>query len=349
MPIDVSSSASTCYKCGTPYPKRKGIFPISYAPMWKGVGYISICKECLDTMYVTYLSQCNDPRMAVRQVCRKLDLYWSDKVFDMVEAKSTSRSLISRYLAKLNTSAYVGKCYDDTLIEEGMIWNFNPSESRQSVDGDVREITGVGEGESDDPIYIDDSDIEVTDEVVRFWGGGYPNSKYKELEQRRRYWMSKMPDLDDSDVGTEAILRQICYLELDINRDRISGKSTDKNINTLNTLLGSANLKPNQKRDDADSSVDKTPMGVWIWKLENKRPVKEVDPELEDVDGIRRYVTVWLFGHLCKMLNIKNSYSKLYEEEIAKMRVERPEYDEDDDETMLYDIFSNGESVDDGD
>lgn len=59
------------------------------------------------------------------------------------------------------------------------------------------------------------------------------------------------------------------------------------------------------------------------------------------MDGIVRYITVWFLGHLCKMLGIKNTYCKLYEDEIAKMRIERPEYEDEDDETMFNDIFSS--------
>jgi hypothetical protein len=44
------------------------------------------------------------------------------------------------------------------------------------------------------------------------------------------------------------------------------------------------------------------------------------------------------------MLGIKNSYCKLYEEELAKIRVERPEYEDEDDETLFNDIFSAGNS-----
>ncbi len=47
------------------------------------------------------------------------------------------------------------------------------------------------------------------------------------------------------------------------------------------------------------------------------------------------------------MLGVRNNHSKLYEEAIEKYRVSRPEYDEEDDDTMLYDIFQdNGGSGD---
>lgn len=46
------------------------------------------------------------------------------------------------------------------------------------------------------------------------------------------------------------------------------------------------------------------------------------------------------------MLGVKNSYSKMYEDEISKYRVERPEYDDEDDETVINDIFGSGENYD---
>ena len=69
MAIEVSSDKAVCTKCGTEYSRRKGYFPVSYALLHKGIGYIPVCKDCIDTMYNTYLSQCNNAEDAVRQVC----------------------------------------------------------------------------------------------------------------------------------------------------------------------------------------------------------------------------------------------------------------------------------------
>lgn len=332
MGIEVNSYSAICSKCGKAYGRRKGNFPVNYGLLYKGVGYISVCKECIDTMYNSYLSQCNNARNAVRQMCRKLDLYWSDKVFDIVDRMNTTSTMMTSYIAKINTVSYSGKSYDDTLAEEGnlWIWNFEPIEQAESV----QVISHASDMENED--------IEIPDEVIAFWGTGNTPEMYQALEQRRSYWMSKFPKDYEPDIGTEAIIRQICSLELDINRDRAAGRAVDKSINALNALLGSASLKPAQKKaDDVDSVIDKTPLGVWAKKLENERPIKEADPELQDVDGIVRYISVWFLGHLCKMLGIKNTYCKLYEEEIAKIRVERPEYDDDDDETLFNDIFAS--------
>ncbi len=326
MAIEMSSDGAICSKCGKKYSRRKGFFPVSYAILHKGIGYAPVCKDCIDTMYNTYLAQCNNAKGAVRQLCRKLDLYWSESVYEVVQRKSTTRSMMTQYIAKINTVTYAGKSYDDTLSEEGVLWNFSPG----AIDIVESETVNVKPSES----------IETSEEIIAFWGSGYSDDMYEELEQRRRYWMSKFPEGTDLDVGTEALIRQICALELDINRDRFAGKPIDKSVNALNNLLGSANLKPTQQKNNADtSSLEKTPYGVWIHKLENERPISEPSEEMKDVDGIVKYISIWFLGHLCKMLGIKNTYCKLYEEEIEKMRVEHPEYEDEDDESVFNDIY----------
>lgn len=316
--IEMNSESVICFKCGSKFSKRRGSFQVNYGESYKGLGYLHICKECIDSIYESYFNQIGDPKSAVRQVCRKLDLYWNESVFELASLKSNNRSVMSRYITKVNSLNYVGKSYDDTLLAENSLWNFGDNTATTSLN----------------------TTAETSDDVVTFWGSGYSDDMYEELEQRRRYWMSKFPEGVELDVGTEALIRQICALELDINRDRFAGKPIDKSVNALNNLLGSANLKPTQQKNNADtSSLEKTPYGVWIHKLENERPISEPSEEMKDVDGIVRYISIWFLGHLCKMLGIKNTYCKLYEEEIEKMRVEHPEYEDEDDESVFNGIY----------
>lgn len=342
MAIEVDSVRSVCGRCGIDYSRQKGYFPVSYAALHKGTKHTHICRDCIDALYEEYFAKCKDAKLAVRQMCRKLDLYWNESIFNNVAKKATIRSMMTEYIRKTATNKYAGKSYDDTLLEEGTLWDFGDN---PDIVIDNTEIID----DSEDTQVIPAMSLEdygISEEVAAFWGPGYTPEMLVDLEQRRQYWMSRLPKDIDVDIGTEAIIRQLCSLELDINRDRAAGRSVDKNVNTLNTLLGSACLKPTQKKDDSDSSVDNTPFGVWIRRWENQRPIPEPDPELEDVDGIVRYISIWYFGHLCKMLGIKNTYCKLYEDELAKMRIERPEYDDEDDETMFNDIFGSSNDTD---
>lgn len=333
MGIEVNSVRAVCSRCGTDYSRQKGYFPVSYAALHKGVGHTHVCRDCIDALYNDYLARCKDQAISVRQVCRKLDLYWSEKAYQQVEKKSTPRSIMTQYISKINGTAYLGKSYDDTLLEEGTMWSFG-CDTPQEIESPVPEVAVA-------------DDINVPAEVVAFWGPGLEPAQYEELEQRRAYWMSRLPKDIEFDIGTEAIIKQLCSLELDINRDRAAGRSVDKSINSLIALLGSAKLKPTQKKNnEADAAIDNTPFGVWIRRWENQRPIPEPDPELKDVDGIIRYISIWYLGHLCKMLGIKNTYCKLYEEELAKMRVEHPEYEDEDDEALFSDIFGASDSDD---
>lgn len=327
--LEVNSASSVCRKCGLAYGRLKGYFPICYAYLYKGNGYLPYCSDCCRKMYDAYYTECGDSRLAARQMCRKLDLYWNDTIFEQAARKTGTRTMFQNYLAKLNNAAYAGKSYDDTLREENTLWVYGtwvePKEPAEPEDHD------------DDGITISSAQIELTDEIIAFWGPGYTPDMYRELEQRLRYYRSQMGEDTQTDLGTEMLLRQIASLELDINKARASGASTEKMVTSLNAML--SNLKKPQKGAAVDTVNPNTPFGVWIKRWENEKPVPEPDEELQDADHLIKYITVWFFGHLCKMLGIKNSYCKMYEDEIARLRVERPEYDEEDDDTFLNDLF----------
>ena len=318
--IEINTASTTCRRCGRSYGRLKGNYPVCYAPLYKGVGYLPYCRGCVDEIFENYLTECKDAKEATRQTCRKLDLYWNEAIFRSIEAKSSTRSMMTQYIARINSVTCMGKCYDDTLRERGALWNSPSPAFTQSAS---QPVPDVPEG------------------VVKFWGPGYTPDMYRELEERKEYWISNLPEGTVVDIGTEALIRQISSLEIDINRDRAAGKAVDKNVSLLNNLLGSAMLRPAQKKDDVDSGTSNTPFGVWIKRFEDERPIPEPDPELQDVDGIVRYITIWFLGHLGKMLGLRNSYTKLYEDEIAKRRVERPEYEDEDDETVFNDIFAS--------
>lgn len=336
MPIEINSEKAICFKCGIAYGRRKGNFPVSYSVLNKGVGYLHVCKSCVDAMYNAYLAQCHNAKDAVRQMCRKLDLYWSENVFETVSRKNTERSMMTQYIAKINSVTYAGKSYDNTLSDEGTLWTFKPEEANKSEE--KQEQDAVDEVDQ----ALQNTDQEIPEDVMAFWGYGYAPDMYAELEQRRSYWSSSLPAGTQMDAVTDALLRQICFMEIDINRDRARKKSVDKKVATLNTYLN-AMLKQTQKKDEYDATMDNTPLGVWLYKFENKRPLPEIDDDLKDTNHILRYVFTWL-GHVCKMLGKKNGFSRLYENEVERLRVERPEFDDEDDEEAVMDILDEDEA-----
>ena len=333
--IEVNASSSTCRKCGTAYGRLKGYFPVSYSYLYKGTGYLPYCKDCVDGMFAAYLQECKDSKVAVRQMCRKLDLYWSEKVYEAVEKQNSTRSMMTSYITKINAVKLASKSYDDTLREEGALW------LEPKAYADVEQvITGI---------QSTDGDAAIPDEVIAFWGPGYTPSMYMELEERRKYLVSKYPSTTELDIGTETLIRQICILEIEINKARMEGKPVDKLINTLNTVLGSANLKPTQKKEDADAELEKMPLGVGIQKWEYSRPLPPTPKEKRDINQVIKNITTWYLGHACKMVGIRNSYCKMYEDAMAELRVENPDHAEEDDDTLLNSVFGDLEEGSDTD
>jgi hypothetical protein len=111
-------------------------------------------------------------------------------------------------------------------------------------------------------------------------------------------------------------------------------------------MLSTANLSPKQSKEDQISETET--FGTLIRKWEDEQPIPEPDPEFADVDGMRKLVNTWFFGHLAKMFNIKNDYSDEYDEEVAKYTVTPPRYDDEDDNGVDIDaVFGNAKHVED--
>jgi len=169
------------------------------------------------------------------------------------------------------------------------------------------------------------------------------------MELKRRYdnWTGGEEKAKNLQPAERALYQQICMQEAIISRAAAAGDPTDKAVNTLNNLLGSMNLKPAQRKENADVELDKMPLGVGIQKWEYSRPLPETPKENRDIRGVIKNITTWYLGHACKMVGLKNSYCKAYEDAMEELLVKRPEYDEEDDDSMLSDIF-NGSSCADG-
>ena len=140
-------------------------------------------------------------------------------------------------------------------------------------------------------------------------------------------------------------IQTYCFLrmnikELEINKAQRSNKDTKELDKTLQDLMTSMSLKPNQNNSNALTEA-KT-FGQLIQKWESEKPIPVPEGEFADVDKIGLYIDVFFKGHLSKMMGLKNAFSSLYDRFMSKFTVTRPEYKEDADTEMLFDqIFGS--------
>lgn len=322
-----------CCRCGKCFKKQARNFPASQSQLFKGNGgYLPICNSCLDDLHDHYKHTLGSDKAAIQRLCLKFDIYWSDDVYKITEKANTSSSRIRNYISKTNLFKFIGKTYDTTLDER--IVQYGDIVIDAYDEAEEQEEQKASTVQSTRSVQVQDfkkKDRVITEDVVKYWGSGYTPDMYAELEDRRDYWRAQYPDGSVLDPGEDALLRQVCNLEIEINAARMAGKSIDKMVTTLNTLLGSMNLKPSQKKENEGAYI---PFGVEIARWEEESPVIDPDPDFQDVDGIRKNSIAWFLGSLCKTMGIQNKYSDAFDEEMLKYTVVRPEYDDGDDDEV---------------
>ena len=155
--------------------------------------------------------------------------------------------------------------------------------------------------------------------MIRTWGKGFTPDQYQFLEEEYKDWTTKNVC---KTKAQEELFRNIVLAQLDVRIARQSGGDVSKAQKALQDLMNSANILPKQNSDNI--LADTQTFGTLLKKFEETRPLPEPDPAWRDVDGIRRYVDTWFYGHLSKALGIKNDNAAQYAEEVSKYTVDRP-------------------------
>lgn len=296
-----------CCRCGKKYPSQRGYFPYNQSSLFDGNNhYCHICAACLDELLEHYTKKLGSETAALRRICSKLDWYYSPAVFETLEKTSVESSLIMLYSSKLALRQNQGKTYDTTMDEEFS----DPTEETKSG---------------------------VSKKMRKFFGDGFSDSDYEFLNAQYNDWISQY---ECENKAQEEIFKNLSFAQLNILRAQQAGAANKVNDATksFQDLLKMQNITPAQRKDA--TVMEQNTLGTMIRKWENERPIMEPLPEWRDPDRIIKLITVYFLGHLCKMIGLKNRYSQMYDQEMEKYRVERPEYEED--EEALFDSVFGG-------
>lgn len=312
-----------CCTCGVKYKKQSGNFSYSQSPLYRGNNsFLPICNDCLENIVNQYTELLGNQNEAIKRVCLHWDIYVSDSLLNSTKKIEAGRSRIKCYVKNCNLNPNCGKTYDTYLKETN-------SDAIISTD-DVDEAKTNGE-------------LKVAKKTINFFGLGFTAEQYKFLQDQYDDWVHRHECRTKSQ---EEVFKNLCIAQLNIQIAQQTGGKVKDAMDSFQNLLGTANLKPCQTNENA--LADQNTFGTLIKKWENEKPIAEPEPEWKDVDGIARYIHIYFLGHLCKMMGIKNSYSRMYDEEMNKYRVEKPEY-EGDDEALFDAVFNSKSSKDDED
>lgn len=309
-----------CCCCGKDT-KAFSEFPKSNSKLYaENMSRASICLHCLNALYfiIQHDMGYSDYHDTINHICMLYDFYYNESVADMAVKEARDNYIMSKYVTKSGLNPHTGKTYSDTIkeriIKSEEIFKQNAEEKK-----------------------IENSYVKIDPKDAAFWGDGFADYQYKFLNKRYKEWTT---DHACDTKAQRSILQNLCFVELKIQDEMKKDGDTSKLTRQFNDLLNSGNLQPRQSKDE--SINEQITFGTLINKWENDRPIPEPLPEFKDVDNIIYYVSVWFLGHLCKMIGVRNKWSKLYEEELEKYTVNKPEYeDEEDDEKKFEDLFGN--------
>lgn len=314
-----------CSCCGASWDKQKGHFSLSKSILYQSNNsYTTVCVNCRDKYYIQLVDLFSgSEEKAIKYMCQQFGWFFHPQAVSESRKVAGDRSRISHYLAKKNlpqTSKY-GKIDIDTLKYD--------YENRL------------------DEIITSEEDIDKTDSkseqkslknASKVWGFGFTTEEYSFLNNELSDWKAKVV-VDGK--SKESLVKELCMLKLQQNKALIEGKIDlyTKLTDAFQKTLDRANLTP--KIEEAAEKAGELPMGMMIDRFENDDPIPEPQEEWKDVDGIIKMFSIYFLGHMCKMLNVKNRFAKMYENEMAKYRVEIPELESMDDDEV-FDFLVNG-------
>lgn len=157
------------------------------------------------------------------------------------------------------------------------------------------------------------------------FGEGYEDRDYAYMKLEFEDYLNKY---EVESKTLESLIREIIITQIDIRKARANNQDVKGLLKVYQDLMTSANLKPVQ--ETGSQSVSQESFGTLIKKWENERPIPEPDPKWRDVDGVKKYVETFFFGHLAKLFGKENE-SKLkdeYDEYIEEYTVRPPREDD---------------------
>jgi hypothetical protein len=291
-------------------------------PMIDKNGLMSVCRDHCNEIYNNYFSIYNNLEIALQLTCQDLDVRFSK------EALKQTQSHIEKLLSQGKKAEVVFGYYKSKLSSTGKTnerldcFRYKDSDFNCITDNTVELYNNPNEiNNTIDNLEENDNNFDVTLDIIKYWGRNKESWEYEYLEEE----MYKIKtSFECPDYGMEMIMRDICYINLDVEKIRQSGKDNKGDVNKLietrSKLMNDAKIKPIQS--SGAEANDQITFGTLIKKLENERPTDEPLDEWKDPDNFEKWHKIFV-GHLADMNDIDNETVREYKELIKPYTVIR--------------------------
>lgn len=302
----------TCLCCGN---ANQANFYVSKDKWRKHYGKVPYCKNCLNEIFQDYLTKYNHSyNLALYYTLRKADLPYIHSVY--LGAVQNVQNPGSRIQGLNNL---LGAYLKNLAFSEANGWGntFDESSGEASISGlstydAVIKIQRPAKQVLSSSNEFDEIEIDA-DELVQKWGN-FPDEDLAWLESEYMDWEDQLNGIPDKLI--DIMVRQICLQLNEIRHDRENNSPVEKKIASLRTLIKDSGISALQDNEAATQGV-----GMTVRDIEFHRPVKKVDPELEDVDNMRMILDAFL-GGTSRAMGKENEFTERFDEEYGKYTID---------------------------
>lgn len=361
-----------CYCCGKEYVARRGNFYATDSELFGGNnGFFPVCKHCVNQYFDWLATKIlnGDKNLALRRVAQMMDWYVNDDLINEAlmtyeqhppgRRYDTPLSYYSQICARRYVKTRFGRTYIDTILErikkhgqagdvilDDFVYDLPSSveDSNAETFTDTRKVKNgqASSAKAADPVTDKsangDKPLKLSDidpDTIKRFGKGFTVSQYLYLEEQYQDWTTRYTCESKTQ---EEIFKNLCLAQLNIVRATQTDGDIAKANKIFSDLVRLANIAPNQQRNLIN---DDETFGTLIQKWEEEEPIPEPDPKWADVDGIKKHISTWFFGHLCKMFNIQNDWAAMYDQELEKYTAHPPEYKDELDVSEMSDFSTS--------
>jgi RNase P subunit RPR2 len=295
-----------CRKCMKMMPTSK--FYSCTTPELDSNGFMSICKDCVNSMYLRYYETEKNIDKTILRLCRLLNVKFDPDAIESVKSQ-------------INTYAEKGSEFGNVFgVYKAKLHVNQSSEFSKREAEDLSFVEPVRSGFVSSPEDEGEDNIEIS-KLKDFWGDlGFTQEEYLYLKKE----LKNLKDYHKIENYAEVVLaKEVCFKLLDIRNSRIEGKSTDKLVKDLQELMKNLAISPNMA-NVANQGKNLDVFGNWVKDIEQFEPAEWWDQKREkyvDVNGWGRFAKNHIIRTIQNTLGLTKNFTLSDEKEL--------EYDDD--------------------
>ena len=240
-----------CRKC-TSFLPEKNFYKAVDNGLIDTNGKLSVCKTCAQKIYDEIYAEKGSMEKAIHAMCTSLNIKFSN------EALSATKSHINTLLENGKNVNAIFSIFLMKLVAT------NPSMDKSVTQNMTYEDVGVIFTTQE----INTREIPIPVDTLKFWGETLSREDVEYLEGeyvnfRQSYKSEKYADV--------ILMKQVCYILLDISEARKGGADTSKLGKELRELMDSLTISP-ESANKLSTGKEVESYGLWIQDIENYEP-----------------------------------------------------------------------------